>query len=98
MKTLFGGQTSLKDTQTRRGFLKAVGSLGMLLGTQPLWALGNSRSRLSPLEVKARIRGPILTLPTPFTADFKVDHQGVRNLVKLGLANGIGVYEMTFGN
>ncbi|MBI3852085.1 MAG: dihydrodipicolinate synthase family protein [Verrucomicrobia bacterium] len=83
---------------TRRSFLKTVGGLGFVLGTHPLWAFANSRSRLSPQEVKARIRGPILTLPTPFTADFKVDYAGVRNLVKLGLANGIGVYELTAGN
>ena len=79
------------DVKTRRGFLKTVGSVGLLLGAQPLHLLASSRSRLSPSEFKARVRGPILTLPTPFTADFKVDHQGVRNLVKLGLANGIGV-------
>ena len=98
MKTPLDRHALLGNDQTRRGFLKAVGGFGLLLGTQPLWALGGSRSRPSPSDVKARIRGPILTLPTPFTADFKVDHQGVRNMVKLGLANGIGVYELTMGN
>lgn len=54
--------------------------------------------RVTPVEVKARIRGPIVTLPTPFTANFKVDHQAVRNIVRLGLENGIGIYELTAGN
>lgn len=98
MKSHFEHQPLSRGAQTRRGFLKTAGSFGLLLGTQPLWALGRLRSRLSPPDVKARIRGPILTLPTPFTADFKVDHQGVRNLVKLGLDNGVGVYELTIGN
>lgn len=56
------------------------------------------RGRLTPEEVKARIKGPILTIPTPFTADFKVDYQGVRNMVNLALANKVGVYELTGGN
>jgi dihydrodipicolinate synthase/N-acetylneuraminate lyase len=98
MKTPFDRQSLSRNDQTRRGFLKGVGGLGVLLGAQPLWLYGGSHSHLSPLEVKAKIRGPILTLPTPFTADFKVDDQGVRNLVKLGLANGIGVFELTMGN
>lgn len=98
MKTPFRHQPAPLNLESRRGFLKRVGGLGLLLSAQPLCLLAGSRSRLSPSEVKARIRGPILTLPTPFTADFKVDHQGVRNLVRLGLANGIGVYELTMGN
>jgi len=38
---------------------------------------------VTPVEVKARTRGPIVTLPTPFTANFKVDHQAVRNIARL---------------
>ncbi len=98
MKTPFVHQPVSIAPASRRAFLKTIGGLGLLLAAQPLSVLASSRSRLSLLEVKARIRGPILTLPTPFTKDFKVDHQGVRNLVKLGLANGIGVYELTMGN
>ena len=86
------------NSRSRRAFLQSVGGLGLMLGTQPLWALSSSHPRLSPEEVKARIRGPILTLPTPFTAGFKVDYQGVRNMIRLGLANGVGVYELTAGN
>jgi dihydrodipicolinate synthase/N-acetylneuraminate lyase len=88
---------------TRRGLLKAAGSFGLALGgdaiaTNPLLAAAGGRSRLTPEEVKARIRGPILTIPTPFTADFKVDYQGVRNMVNIGLANKVEVYELTAGN
>jgi 4-hydroxy-tetrahydrodipicolinate synthase len=86
------------NDHTRRTFLKTMGGFGLALNTSSLWAAENARARLSPLKVKARIRGPILTVPTPFTKDFKVDYQGVRNMVKLGLANGIGVYELTAGN
>jgi len=40
----------------------------------------------------------MLTLPTPFTADFKVDYDGVRNMVELAVANGVVVHELTNGN
>src|SRR5689334_16266218 len=82
----------------RRHFLKRMGGFGFLLGIHSVWALEDAHSRLSPQGVKGRIRGPILTVPTPFTASFKVDYQGVRNMVRLGLENGIGVYELTAGN
>jgi dihydrodipicolinate synthase/N-acetylneuraminate lyase len=84
--------------RTRRGFFKALGTLGLAVGAQPLCVLANARSRVTPQALKERIRGPILTLPTPFTADFKVDHRSVRNLVELGVANKIGVFELTAGN
>ncbi len=88
---------------SRRGFLKTAGGLGLAarceaLSATPLWAAEHPRTPLTPEEVKSRIRGPILTVPTPFTADFAVDHQAVRNMVRLGLANGIQVYELTAGN
>ncbi len=98
------GHEELNGIQlTRRGLLRAAGGLGLTLGCEsitanPLLASVVGRSRLTPEEVKARIRGPILTIPTPFTADFKVDYQGVRNMVNLGLANKVGVYELTAGN
>jgi dihydrodipicolinate synthase/N-acetylneuraminate lyase len=88
----------MMNNSTRRSFLKAMGGVGVMLGTSPMWVLATPRSRLSPQDLKERIRGPILTLPTPFTADYKVDHAGVRNMVKLGLANGVTVYELTNGN
>jgi dihydrodipicolinate synthase/N-acetylneuraminate lyase len=70
-----------------------------VFATQPAWALGRkSRPRFSPEEVKHRIRGPMLTLPTPFTADFRVDYAGVRNMVELAVANGVVVHELTNGN
>jgi 4-hydroxy-tetrahydrodipicolinate synthase len=56
------------------------------------------RSRRTPEEVKAQIRGPILTLPTPFTRQFAVDYAAVRKIAQQGLANGIQVYELTAGN
>jgi 4-hydroxy-tetrahydrodipicolinate synthase len=81
---------------SRRTFLAGIGGLG--LGSSGLLRAEPARDALTPEEVKARIRGPILTVPTPFTRDFAVDYPGVRNMVKLGLANGIGVYELTAGN
>src|SRR5437867_4202007 len=94
------------ESLSRRGLLRAVGGVGVALGcgavaANPLLASGlitSGRNRLTPEEVKARIRGPILTIPTPFTADFQVDYQGVRNMVNIGLANKLGVYELTAGN
>ena len=96
-------EIDIGELVTRRDVLKAAGSLGLVLAcnsvaANPLLASVAGRSRLTPEAVKARIRGPILTIPTPFTADFQVDYQGVRNMVNLGLANKVDVYELTAGN
>ncbi len=80
---------------SRRGFLRGAAALGLCLVDA---RAGAARPRLTPQEVKARIRGPILTVPTPFTAGYAVDWQGVHNMVCLGLANGVQVYELTAGN
>src|SRR5437879_5268551 len=88
---------------SRREVLAALGgaSLALVPGA-PLGGCAEAnaapRRRRSPEEVKAHVRGPILTLPTPFTREFAVDYAGVRSIVQRGLANGIEVYELTAGN
>ncbi|HZP83072.1 MAG TPA: dihydrodipicolinate synthase family protein [Chthonomonadaceae bacterium] len=88
---------------SRRAFLTGLAGAG--LAATPLRTLGEARTmeqaarpRFSPEAFKQRVLGPILTVPTPFTRDFAVDYNGVRNMVNLGLANGVGVYELTAGN
>lgn len=83
---------------SRRGFLKAAGTCSLALAANAVRADDPPRARLTPSQVRERIRGPILTLPTPFTADFQVDEAGVRNMVALGQENKVGVYELTAGN
>jgi 4-hydroxy-tetrahydrodipicolinate synthase len=88
---------------SRRTFLGALAGAG--LAVSPLQAVGGGRRtwfshhpRFTPEEFKARVRGPILTMPTPFTRDFAVDYAGVRNMIRLGIENSVGVYELTAGN
>ncbi|MFB3904761.1 MAG: dihydrodipicolinate synthase family protein [Acidobacteriota bacterium] len=82
---------------TRRGFI------GSAVAAVSLAEVSRARSApspgpMSPAELKRRIRGPILAIPTPFTSTFEVDYQAVRNMVRLGLANGITAYELTAGD
>lgn len=82
---------------SRRDFLtSAVGARLALMSPVPLAA--SKRAPLAPEELKKRIRGPIMSIPTPFTADFAVDYEGVRKMVCLGQTHGIGIYELTAGN
>jgi 4-hydroxy-tetrahydrodipicolinate synthase len=83
---------------SRRAFLQTVGGSGLALAASAAPADETTRPRLSPGEVKDRVRGPILTMPTPFTADFQIDDAGIRRMIALGLANDVGVYELTAGN
>src|SRR5262245_41822442 len=88
----------MNDT-TSRSFLQTLGGFGLASAMLTAWAFWTKRHpRFTPEEVKQRVRGPILTLPTPFTGDFKVDYAGVRNMVELAVANGVVVHELTNGN
>ena len=61
-------------------------------------AAAAKRSPMPPRDLKKKIQGPIMSIPTPFTAEFAVDYQAVRNLVRQGLDHGIIVYELTAGD
>ena len=52
----------------------------------------------SPGEVKRQIRGPILSVPTPFTDRYDVDFAGVRRMITRALEEGIRVFSLTPGN
>ena len=80
----------------RRSFLITAGAAALapaiLPGARP------AKSALSPEEFRRRLRGPILSIPTVYTKDFKVDHQGVRNQIELAAKAGVKVFALTAGN
>jgi 4-hydroxy-tetrahydrodipicolinate synthase len=44
------------------------------------------------------LRGPIVSIPTPFTADFHLDAAGLRRMIGIGLQNNITIFELTAGD
>lgn len=88
------------STIGRRGFLKAGALAGATLTIDlgvPPRAVAQSKIT-TPSEFKRLLRGPILSAPTPYTADFKVDYQGMRNMIARGLNAGVRVFALTAGN
>ena len=81
---------------TRRKLLTGAGAALLLPGSLP--GVRPSKSRLSPEEFRRRLRGPILSIPTVYTKDFHVDHQGVRNQIERAAAAGVKVFVLTSGN
>jgi dihydrodipicolinate synthase/N-acetylneuraminate lyase len=59
---------------------------------------GASAGALSPAEFKQRLRGPIVSIPTPFTADFQLDGPGLRRMIEMNLRNQITIFELTAGD
>jgi dihydrodipicolinate synthase/N-acetylneuraminate lyase len=53
---------------------------------------------LSPAEFKVRLRGPIVSIPTPFMADGQLDVAGLQRMIAMGLRNGISQFELTAGD
>lgn len=89
---------------SRRHLLSAglAGGLTPLLSVAqtgtPLASSGTGRRLLTPSELKQRVRGPIGSVTTPFTADEKVDFRAVRTMLELGLKHGIKIFEVTAGD
>jgi dihydrodipicolinate synthase/N-acetylneuraminate lyase len=92
---------------TRRNFLKtslfATGAA--MLGSAALPRLSRAQdkparksSAMSPNEFRDKLEGPIFSLPTPFTADYAVDHDGIRNMVRRALNHGVPIFTLTAGN
>lgn len=52
----------------------------------------------TPDEIRAAIRGPINSIPTPFTLDGAVDWDGVGRIIDVGIAGGSRVSLLTYGD
>ncbi len=83
----------------RRNFLKATALAGAGLTMDiALPAKAAQKKPTTPAEFRRRVRGPILSAPTPYTADFKIDHQGLKNMINGALDAGVRVFTLTAGN
>jgi 4-hydroxy-tetrahydrodipicolinate synthase len=49
-------------------------------------------------EFRSRVRGPVCSIPTPFTKDGDIDERGVRSIIDVGLEGGSQVIMLTEGN
>ncbi len=53
---------------------------------------------MEPKELKARLKGPIVSIPTPFKRDYSVDHEGVRRIIDFAIENGMKTILLTGGD
>jgi 4-hydroxy-tetrahydrodipicolinate synthase len=68
----------------------------------PLWfvdAVADAASNpMPPAEFKEKLVGPIVVIGTPFKSDGGIDHDGVREMIRRGLANEARVFALTAGD
>jgi dihydrodipicolinate synthase/N-acetylneuraminate lyase len=83
----------------RRALLGSA--LGLTLGSRLFepraWGSTHGPS-LAPADFKSQLRGPIVSIPTPFTADFQVDHAAARRLIHQAQAHGMRIFDLTAGD
>ncbi|MFB3903704.1 MAG: dihydrodipicolinate synthase family protein [Acidobacteriota bacterium] len=90
-----------EPTWNRRSFLKLAGSGAAAAAVAPAIRTGRfarAGKGMSPDEFRSRVRGPILSFPTPYKADFSIDYEAVRRIIGRGIDAGIGVVTLTAGN
>ncbi len=85
---------------SRRQFFKLG---GVALAAQPLAAAlspaaSPAPDSVSPTDLKSRIRGPILSLPTMYTSDLKVDYASTERMADKAVKAGVRVFGLTAGN
>ena len=79
----------------RRTFLVTVAGG---LAARPLQAARPRYGSLTPEEFREQLNGPITSIPTVFTSDFRVDHDGVRKIIDTGVKSGSKVFALTAGD
>lgn len=90
---------------TRRDFLKRAGCAlggGLALGSL---ARGSRAAEVRPIQrplnpraFREHLAGPILSLPTTFTADLKVNYDAVRKMVRRARRYRVPIFALTAGN
>lgn len=52
----------------------------------------------SPEQIRARLKGPVASIPTPFTANGDIHWEGVAAVIETALGGGCGVILLTIGD
>lgn len=55
-------------------------------------------ARLTPDDIRARLLGPVASIPTPFTANGDIHFNGVANIIDTAIAGGSEVILLTVGD
>lgn len=91
-------------TLQRRTLLKsAVGAAALAIAPERRTEAGTTESSTpkpapSVASFQEKLTGPILSIPTPFTSDFRVDFPAVTRMAKQAIKAGIGVFALTSGD
>ncbi len=80
----------------RREFLCAGALLGAATALPS--TIQAAAGRITPEGFKQRLRGPIVSIPTPFTKDFRLDGSGLRRMIEMNLQHQITIFELTAGD
>jgi dihydrodipicolinate synthase/N-acetylneuraminate lyase len=54
--------------------------------------------KLTPDEIRARIRGPVCSFPTPFTREGEIDEAASQRIIDLAISGGSDVILLTYGD
>src|SRR5689334_9068315 len=87
----------IQHKELKMRFVFRVGIL-LTLMCLPFAATAHQSRLLTPAEFKEQLVGPIVVIGTPFKADGGIDHDGVREMVRRGLANDARVFALTAGD
>lgn len=83
----------------RRSFLKGatLATVGSALDPRRLMAVG-LQGQSTAGDFGQRLRGPIMSIPTPFDAGFRLDLGAIRRMIAGARSHNIPIYQLTSGD
>src|SRR5690242_11591527 len=74
----------------------------LLVGILPVSSIAQNlptdKTLLTPLEFKEKLKGPILSFPTPFTENYEINYNGIEKIINRALQYGCRIVALTSGN
>jgi dihydrodipicolinate synthase/N-acetylneuraminate lyase len=80
------------------GALLETNAKSSAVQAEPVPQAAKPRGRPTPADFRKLLRGPILSFPTCYSADLKLDWRGMSRVIETGLKAGVGVVTLTAGN
>ncbi len=90
--------TRISEQWSRREFIQAGALLSTVIASPRAVSAKHIPSHMLPAAFYRRLRGPIVSIPTPFRKDFQLDPEGLKNIIELGLRNGVTIFDLTAGD
>jgi len=78
--------------------LSTISRRALVGGVAAMAGVRSARAAVTPADFKAKLTGPVCSVPTVYNADYSIDFPAIKKIVDCGLRAGSHVFTLTAGN